>query len=179
VSKGRTGHKILRPQGFKSVPEPLPRFAGSRARPAGSQKLGLRPREIGLFQQIFKRCPQPKTMPQRYIYLFFGVLSIACLVSFLFLGVTSAKRKASDSSQPKLPFQRIPRNNQQPARGSLRSRSGALAKGRTHTFQPKASFSERKRQKDTKASLIPSLVSDPNIWALRPYVAFRFWSATF
>ena len=122
----------------------------SRSPASRARVLGLRPREIGLFQQIFKRCPQPKTMPQRYIYLFFGVLSIACLVSFLFLGVTRAKRKASDSSQPKLPFRRIPSNNQQLA---------ALAKGRTHTFQPKASFSERKRQKDAKASLIPSLGS--------------------
>jgi len=91
-----------------------------------------------------------------YLYLS-GVLSIACLVSFPFLGLISGKRKVSDSSQPKLLFRRIPSYNQQLA---------ALAKGRTHTFQPKVSFLERKRQKDAKASLIASL-PDPGCLVLR------------
>jgi hypothetical protein len=103
--------------GFESVPEPLARFAGSRARPAGSQKLGLRPREIGLVTQSFiKRSPQHKNVAKRYIYLFLGVLSIACLVSLLFLGVTGEERKASESSQPKIPFRRITSNTQLAAR---------------------------------------------------------------
>jgi len=123
-----------------------------------------------------ERCPQPKIMPERCIYLLFGVLSIACLVSFLFLGVTSGKRKASDSSQPDLPFWRIPSKNQQLA---------ALAKDRTHTFQPKASFSERKRQKDAKASLIASLPdsehrgsSKRRVW-FWPLVKFRDFERSF